>query len=294
MKALLTTATAIALAVSPASAQLLGGGGLGGSLGGTLGGTLGGAGSIGDTGSRLGGVTDGTLRGRGETSGSQRVDRKSGTVSADRSVSGSLDGAVSQTLDTPRRSVSAGGSGNASGSAGAGGSAQLVGTDAPRDTIDSSRSTLRETAGSARSTVRSTADYAGTTARGTVDGARSTAVNGVATARGATEASAANVVTATSNQLAIAGSAAANATGAVAVEPGMLVQSAKGRTIGTVHDVVTDSRGRVQALVVEADDRRARIPVANFSGNGEVLFTGMSKGEIKQASKQQADEQPAS
>ena len=62
---LATVSTAFALIAAPASAQLLGGGGLGGNLGGSLGGTLGGT---------LGGVSNSTS-GTARSSTATRLDR---------------------------------------------------------------------------------------------------------------------------------------------------------------------------------------------------------------------------
>ncbi|HEY1124196.1 MAG TPA: PRC-barrel domain-containing protein [Sphingobium sp.] len=291
MKAILIATAALSLAATaPASAQLLGGGGsLGGNLGGNLGGTLGGPGAIPsipsfpdrtpDLGSRLGGVGQTTLGGHGSggTSGSTKVDRKAGTVDADRSASGSLGGTVGQTLDTPNRSLSGGASGNGSGNANANGHAQLVGTDTVRGTVGDARSTARDTVFDARTTASSTAHE-------TTSAARGFARNGVTTTRDAAQASAANAISATRNQVAIA----RNAAGGLAAAPGMDIQSVKGKTIGKVRDVVTDNQGRVKSLVVETGDRLATLPASNFSGDGNILVSAMGAGDIKKASKDQA------
>lgn len=307
MKAFLITAAAIALSTSPVSAQLLGGGGPGGGIGGSLGGTgsLGGMGSMsggslggmgggnlggtfGGAGDRIRNSTNGTLSGSGTTSGTQRIDRKSGTVAVDRTMSGAVGGAASQTFETPRRSIDMAGSGTASGSGTVAGNAQLVGTDAVRSTTSDARSNLRDTAAATRSTARSTVGETRGATRSFANGARTTATNGVATTRAAVDASASNAVMAANNQLAIAGSAAASAAGAFPVSPGMVIQSAKGKTIGTVRNVVTDSRGKVRSVVVESKDRLATLPAGNFSGSGDVLVTGMTQGEITKMSKAQA------
>src|SRR5204863_532584 len=76
-----TAALALAIAATPASAQLLGGsGGLGGTLGGSLGGTLGSAGA----------GANGTLSrsGAGELRTERQVDTRSGRVRAGGSASG--------------------------------------------------------------------------------------------------------------------------------------------------------------------------------------------------------------
>ena len=56
-----------------------------------------------------------------------------------------------------------------------------------------------------------------------------------------------------------------------------------------MHDVVTDSSGRVRAVIVESKERLATLPAGNFSGSGDVLVTGMSQAEISKASKAQAE-----
>ncbi|HTH27188.1 MAG TPA: hypothetical protein VL918_01815 [Sphingobium sp.] len=103
--------------------------------------------------------------------------------------------------------------------------------------------------------------------------------------------SANNAAAVSGNQLAVAKSAAASATGAFAVAPGMDILSAKGEAIGTVSRVVADSHGRVQSLLVEVDDRTATLPAANFSGSGNALVSAMSEGQIKKAAKAQSSGQ---
>lgn len=76
-----------------------------------------------------------------------------------------------------------------------------------------------------------------------------------------------------------------------AVAPGMPIQAAKGRIIGHVQSVKQSGAGVVQSMIVESGNRLAELPAANFAGSGDILITGMSKGEIKKASKSQS--QPA-
>jgi sporulation protein YlmC with PRC-barrel domain len=68
----------------------------------------------------------------------------------------------------------------------------------------------------------------------------------------------------------------------------MDIQSVKGKAIGKVRDVVTDGDGRVKSVIVDTGDRLATLPASNFSGNGDVLVSGMGAGEIKKVSKDQA------
>lgn len=271
---LIASAAALAIAASPASAQLLGGGGLSGSLGGGLSGNLGG--TLDSTMGSMRGKTDGALSGATRTGGNHKVDRKNGTVSADRSVSGSLAGTASQTLDTPTRSVTGNVSGNGSADANAKGNAQLIGTDDVRGSVASTRSAVSDTTGSVRNVARQGASKA-----------TGAAHNGTAQGSGAAQGSASGSGSLAGSGLVAAGSAAANAAGAFAVEPGMAIQSTKGKTIGIVRDVETDAHGKVQSLLVEVDNRTATLPAENFSANGNALVSAMGSGQIAKAAKQQ-------
>ena len=82
-------------------------------------------------------------------------------------------------------------------------------------------------------------------------------------------------------QLALAGSAAGNADGTFDVARGMRIVSPDGEKIGKVREVITDSRGKVQELIVKVDGETARIPASNFTGSGSVLISGMTEGQIK-------------
>ena len=84
-----------------------------------------------------------------------------------------------------------------------------------------------------------------------------------------------------------AGSAAANGAGMFAIEPGMPIEDAKGRVIGYVQQIKQTKQGVVQAVTVEVGDRVATLPAAHFSGSGEALVTGMTKGELRSAAKDQ-------
>ena len=276
--AFLIASTALALIATPASAQLLGGGGLGGSLGGSLGGGLGGSlgGTMGDTMGSVGSATRGTASGSASSSGSHKVDRRSGSVAAERSASGAIGGTVDQTLSTPAHTLNGSAAGNGSANAGAGGNAQLIGTDA-----------VRHTAGSARSAVSGAAGGALNATSGTASGASGAG----SSAAGSGNAAAGGAAQGGNSMLAAAGSTAANAAGAISVSPGMEIQSAKGRTIGTVREVETDAHGRIQSVLVEADGRTANLPASNFSASGDTLVSAMGSGEIKrEAKKQEAGE----
>ena len=68
----------------------------------------------------------------------------------------------------------------------------------------------------------------------------------------------------------------------------MAIQSAKGKTIGSVRNVETDAHGKVQSLLVEVDSRTAMLPADNFSVNGGALVSAMGSGQITKTAKQQA------
>ncbi len=89
--------------------------------------------------------------------------------------------------------------------------------------------------------------------------------------------------------MAVAGSGAASGAGVFAVEPGMAVTDARGKVIGYVQDIRQTGRGVVQALTVEVGNRVATIPAAGFTGSGDVLVTGMTKGELKKTAERQED-----
>ena len=90
-------------------------------------------------------------------------------------------------------------------------------------------------------------------------------------------------------QLAASGSSAANAGGMFAVVPGMPIEDPKGRVVGYVQSVQQTGSGVVQSVIVESGNRMAQLPAANFAGSGDVLLTGMSKGEIRKASQAQSE-----
>src|SRR5690606_298592 len=90
-------------------------------------------------------------------------------------------------------------------------------------------------------------------------------------------------------QLAVAGSGAASGAGMFAVEPGMAVTDTRGKVIGYVQDIRQTGRGVVQAVTVEVGNRVATLPAASFAGSGDVLVTGMTKGELKKTAERQED-----
>jgi hypothetical protein len=87
--------------------------------------------------------------------------------------------------------------------------------------------------------------------------------------------------------LAAAGSAAANAAGAISVSPGMVVQDARGRTIGEVEELRTRANGVVDQVIVEVRDREVALPADNFSVSGDALVSAMSRSEVRKEAKRQ-------
>ena len=74
-----------------------------------------------------------------------------------------------------------------------------------------------------------------------------------------------------------------------AVEPGMPVTDPRGKVISYVQELRQTGRGVVQAVTVEVGDRVATLPAASFAGSGDVLVTGMTKGQLKDTAEQQED-----
>jgi len=120
-------------------------------------------------------------------------------------------------------------------------------------------------------------------------------VSGVSgTASGA--GSAAGAFQGSLGQLAAAGSGAASGEGMFAVAPGMPVTDPRGKVIGYVQELRQTGRGVVEAVTVEVGNRVATLPAASFAGSGDVLVTGMTKGQLKDTAERQEDaaSQPAS
>lgn len=258
-KAYLIAAASLGLFAAPqAQAQLLGGGGgIGGQLGGTLSGAAGPLGSLPTE--TLRSSTRGSGRGDARTTGSQRVDRRRGSVAVDRSLEGSLDAAGAQIVDTPAGSGSAAGSasGRAAGSGSA--NAQLIGTDAVREVTGRAVGRARDVATTTRERASGLAGSAGSL---------SGSARGSGSGRGDGSGSIG------SGMLAAAGSGAAAGDGAFAVTPGMPVLAPNGERFGKVRQLITDSRGRVTGVLVRAKDRDVAIPSTKLSGSGSVLLMG--------------------
>ena len=273
------TAAALVAIANPAQAQLLGGG---------LGGVLGGAGSVARTLPSMpamppiGSSTVGSATGSGQASTSQSVNRRSGQVQTSGSASGQGSGAVGQTVTGPLGNLAGGaaGSGQASGSGSA--NAQLIGTDAVRGAVQGVRGTAGQTVGTVR-------DSAGNTVQGVRNQAGS-ALGGLTTASGSANGNAAGLLDVSGNNLALAGSAAGDSAGAFEVKPGTKLFDANGERIGKVRQVIADSEGHVQALVVKVDDATATLPATAFDVDGKALVSAMGEGQIKSIAASQASD----
>ena len=266
----LTSALALAVIATPASAQILGGGG----------GVLGGGGGALDT--TIGGIdrtisstTRGTLDTRGSTRGDARVDRRNGRVEADREADAAITGNASQLLTGPLGTQGASASGNGEASGGGSASAQLIGTDQVRGLVGQTR----DTAGGAVGTARNTATGALGTARGRATGLANRAGSAMGSGSGSAsgEGSGAGGFGGglMGNTLAVAGSGASQGQGAFAVAPGMDVLAPNGERIGQVREVVANGRGEVQQLLVSNGRVERLVPAAEFATSGSALLMGM-------------------
>ncbi|WP_440979533.1 PRC-barrel domain-containing protein [Sphingomonas pseudosanguinis] len=243
-----TAALALAIAATPASAQLLGGsGGLGGSLGGSLGGAAGGT---------LG------RSGAGELRADRQIDTRSGRVRAGGSAAGEGGTVLDGRSPAGSGRTETRGSGSASGAV----DAQLIGTDAVRSTARGVAGEARGLAGRGREAIGGVRNAVGGAAGG-VAGSGNGAANGN--------------VGAGNGMLALAGSAAAEGAGSFDVRPGMNVVDARGRAIGTVRSLRSEADGRVRDVLVQVGDRVATLPAANFSGEGNVLVSAKGRSAVQ-------------
>lgn len=125
------------------------------------------------------------------------------------------------------------------------------------------------------------------------------AATGEGQANGSAEGSANGIFSGLSHNLALSGSAAADAAGSLDLKPGTQLFDMTGEKIGKVKEVIADAKGHVTALVVKVKDATATLPSADFAANGDVLVTAMSQAQIKatgdkQASAGSSSEQKAS
>lgn len=283
MKTLLISTAIAALAVTtPAHAQVLGGGGLGGMIGGTLNSQ----GSIGGTLSTptrtVRSATRGTADASAKTQGSKSVDTRGGRVATNGSSEAGIAGTVAQATRATLGSNAA--TGSASGSASGSGSAnvQLIGTDQVRTAANSASGTAGQTIAQSRGT-----------AHGAVNAGTTVAAAATGPLHGSADGMAGLATKLTGARLAAVGSAAASANGAIAIAGGTPVSDADGDTLGTVRQVVSDARGRIEQMLVDVDGMSALLPATNFSASGNVLVSAMSEGEIRHVAEQLAAEQQA-
>lgn len=262
MRMLLITASAFTfLTASQADAQLLSGSGVGQVMGSVTGGATGAIGPLArPTTPTIDSATRGTIRGNARTQGRQSVDRERGAVAVDRSLDTGLETAASQLVSAPGGSANAGGQGSANASGSGSASAQVVGTNTLRGVIDNAASGVSEGASALRGQAATAAGMARQSA------------SGMATQSGAVQGSGQGSGSASlTGLLAASGSSAAMTEGAFAVAPGMPVMAPNGEPIGSVRQIVSDSRGRVQEVLVSAGRRQLTIPAAELSASGNVL-----------------------
>src|SRR3546814_4428073 len=65
------------------------------------------------------------------------------------------------------------------------------------------------------------------------------------------------------------------------------ISDARGKVIGHVQELRQTGRGVVETVTVEVGNRVATLPAASFTGSGDVLVTGMTKGQLKDTAEQQ-------
>lgn len=286
MKTILyTTAAALIAIANPANAQILGGG---------TGGIMGGMpipslptmpapmrmpmGSIGS-------VTNTTVSAATTATATKSVNTRTGQASANGSGTGSANGALSQTLDTPLNSVTATGTGSGSAAGSAGADAQLFGTDAVRGTLRQTR----DAAGNIVTTFRNRAGILVTTTRDRAGNLLSSTGTAAGSAQGSATGSATGTFSGMSQNLALAGSAAADAAGSFDIKPGASLFDLDGDKIGKVREVFADGSGRVKGLLVKVDDTTALLPARDFAADGESLVTALSEAQIMAAGEAQAN-----
>lgn len=269
MKNILFAVATFVLVPAGAQAQLLGGGGLGGALGGSVGGALGGTMGgglerpVGGTVERTSRTVRSAVDASGSTDGTQSVDARRGTVSAERSAKGSIMASTASLADVVVPSASpmaqASGSGEASGRGSA--NAQLIGTDAATGVLSGTAAPIVQGA------------RAGSAAA--VSSVRGAAMPGEAMVAGGAGSATGSLL---SSPLAAAGSAAAAGEGAATVSRGMPVQLADGSSLGKVKQIVANGRGEVEQVVVKQGNVTRALPAGMFSTSGNALVFTQASG----------------
>ena len=302
MKTILyTTAAALIAIANPANAQILGG------AGGIMGGapipslpnlptmpSLPAPMSI-PTGP-IGSVTNGAVTGAVSATAAKSINTRTGSASASSSANGSGSGSLTQSLDTPLNLVTANGAGSGSASGSARADAQLFGTDAVRGTLNQTRdsagnlvTTFQTRAGTFVTAVRDRAGDLVVSTRDRAGNLLSTTQSVAGSAQGSVMGSASGAFSGMSQNLALAGSAAADAAGSFDIKPGTNLFDLDGDKIGKVREVFADANGRVRGLLVKVDDTTALLPVNNFAADGQSLVTGLSEAQIMAAGEAQAN-----
>ena len=283
---LLTTAAALIAVANPANAQILGGGGI-----------LSGPPPMPVLPSMpvpmsipvgpISSVTNGSVTGAATAAATKSVDTRSGKASATGSANGSATGSLTQSLDTPLNSLAASGTGSGSAAGSARADAQLFGSDAIRGTLRQTRdsagnlvTTFRDRAGNF---VTATRDRAGNLVVATRDRAGnllSTTSSAAGSAQGSASGSANGTFNGLSHNLALDGSAAADAAGSLDVKPGTSLFDMSGEKIGKVREVFADARGQVKGLLVKSGDTTALLPASDFAAKGDALVTVLSEAQL--------------
>lgn len=285
MKTILITSAATLIAIAaPAQAQLLGGGGL---LGGSPVPSLPALPSLPATvpTTPVGTVTNATAGGTGSATAGKSVDARNGKANANGSASGSANGSLTQAIDTPVNSATAGLTGSANGSGSANADAQLIGTDAVGSVVKQTR----DTAGNTVTTYRDKAGHLVTTTRDRAGNLLAITGQTSGSAQGSAAGSGSGAFSGLGQNLALAGSAAADAAGTFDVKPGTSLFDLQGEKIGKVREVFADGAGRVKGMLVKTDDGTALLPAGAFAANGENLVTTLSQSQIAATGAGQAD-----
>ena len=154
------------------------------------------------------------------------------------------------------------------------------------------RGTLRQTRDSAGNIVTTFRNRAGnlvTTTRDRAGTLLSTTATAAGSAQGSVMGSATGSLSGMSQNLALAGSAAADAAGSFDIKQGTTLFDLDGDKIGKVREVFADGEGRVKGLLVKVDDTTALLPVSNFAADGQSLVTALSEAQITAAGDAQAN-----
>lgn len=282
MRRLLIASTVLLMTAAPVHAQLLGGA-LSGGLGGSLGGTLGGAGSIGSNIDSIRSGTTGTLRSAGSTGGNLSVNRKTGTVHADRNADASVNGAIDQMVAGPARTVTGSEASGVNGSGSGSIDGQLMDTNAVRGALANSRKAASGAVRQVAGTAQGTAGNLVSTASGTLSGA--------SRASGSADGSDATGGLVDSGNATASGSGSTD--GGFQVTRGMPVLGPDGQRIGKVQRLVTNGQGAIQQMLVKIGNHTATLPAANFTASGTAVMSAMSAAQIEQASPPNTGATPA-